>query len=100
MKRALSFILSLMLVFVMTAQAVAPQGTTAYTTVLSTEPQEPYTVGPSTPTPRALRQMRLNRPRNAPIRQLKAAERKFKRVIKKTTPNPKVQAPSAYPMPA
>jgi hypothetical protein len=100
MKRVLSFFLSLMLVFVMTAEAVAPQGTTSYSTVISTEPQEEYTVGPSTPTPRVLRQMRQNRPRNAPIRQLKAVQRKIRRVIKKTAPNPNVQAPSAYPMPA
>src|SRR5882724_10988175 len=99
MKRVLSFILSLMLVFAMTAEAVAPQSTTSYTSVISTEPQEEYTVGPSTPTPRVLKQMRENRPRKAPIRQLKAAERKFKRVIKRTTPNPKVQAPSSSPMP-
>ena len=58
------------------AGAVAPQGTTGYTTVISTEPQEEYTVGPSTPTPAQLKQMRQQRPRKPPIRQLKAMERK------------------------
>ena len=99
MKKARVFLISFALVLWETAYAVAPQDTTGYTAVVSTEPEEAYTVGPSTPTPQQLKQMRQQRPRKAPMREIRAMERKIKRVIKKTKPNPKVQAPSAYPLP-
>jgi hypothetical protein len=99
MKRRVLYFISSMLVIFGSAQAVAPKDTTTYTTVISTEPQEEYTIKPSTPTPAQLRQMKRQRPRKAPIRQLKKMQRKIERVIKKTTPNPKVQEPSFSPMP-
>jgi len=59
-----------------------------------------YVVVPSTPTPYQLRQMRKQRPRKPPIRQLKKMQQKIEREIKKTSPNPRVQSPESSPMPA
>ncbi len=89
------------LVFVLWGQTLAVSaGDPAFSVDKSTTvPQNDFTISPSTPTKAQLRQMRRHRPRRAPIRQLKAMERNIERVIKKTAPNPKVQAPSLYPMP-
>jgi len=59
-----------------------------------------YVVAPSTPTPYQLRQMRRQRPRRLPIRQLRKIRQQIQRRIKKTSPNPRVQSPESSPMPA
>jgi len=59
-----------------------------------------YLVAPSTPTPYQLRQMRKQRPLKPPIRQFRKMRQQIQRRIKKTSPNPRVQAPEFSPMPA
>ena len=44
--------------------------------------------------------MRRHRPRKAPIRQLRKMEQNINRAIKRTSPNPRVQAPGTSAMPA
>src|SRR5450631_779473 len=88
-------------IFAFLGQAFAASPTDlTYTIVDSTaEPQPDFTIFSSTPTRAQLRQMNRHRPRKTPIRQLRAIERRFERVIKKTAPNPKVQQPTFSPMP-
>src|ERR1700687_6083610 len=100
MKRSLAFFISCIMLFFGPAEAVAPQDGSSYNAVISSETPEEYNVQASTPTRKQLRQMRGNRPRKAPIRQLKAMKRKIERVIKKTSPNPNVQGPRTSPLPA
>ena len=100
MKRSMASLLCCLLVLNGSAAGVAPQEGSSYNAAISSEPSEEYAVYPSTPTRSQLRQMRRNRPRKAPIRQLKAMERKIERVIKKTSPNPKVAGPGSSPLPA
>ncbi len=91
----------LVLLFAVLSPAFAATPTDlTYTIVDSTaEPQPDFTIFSSTPTKAQLRQMRRHRPRKPPIRQLKAMERNFERALKKTSPNPKVQAPRFSPLP-
>jgi len=100
MKRALAPLLCCLLVFCETASAIAPQNSFTYSVVVSTEAQEEMPVQPGKPTRAQIRQMRRNRPLKGPRRQLRAVKRKIERVLKKTAPNPKVQAPNLSPLPA
>ncbi len=55
---------------------------------------------PTPPTPAQRKQIKNeHKPRKAPAKQIKDIERKFKRAIKNTSPNPKVQGTDLSPMP-
>ena len=90
--------------FVLAFCVAGPWMALAHATVVpvidvSTPTADDYVITPSTPTKAVLRQMRQNRPRKAPIRQMRAMERRINRAIKRTSPNPRVQSPGTSPLP-
>jgi hypothetical protein len=81
--------------------AAAYQVSVSSDVIISTQPSQsaPPEVYLSTPTVMQLKQMRRFRPRKPPLRQLQEMPKKIQRVIKKTSPNPKVQSPTPSSMP-
>jgi hypothetical protein len=99
MKRSVAFLVSGSL---LTSAWAAYQVSVSSEVTISTQPleNETYVVAPSTPTAAELRQMRRFRPRRPPLKRLEEMPRKIQRVIKKTSPNPKVHSPSPSAMPS
>ncbi len=61
--------------------------------------QDDNTLDSTPPRPAPKKQQEEHKPRKAPMKQIKDIERNFKRTIKKTSPNPKVEKPSQSPLP-